>query len=168
MQKDNEEFTGACSFCNKGSDDYIMESKNFAVIYNISPILPGHVLVIPKKHVESLFELTDDEVAEFMLLGRDAAKLLAAVFDTDAFNWAIQEREAAGQSVAHLHMHLVPRIIGDLVNPGDWFQELERSASGDIDTYNRFQLSQQQLDELTDKLKTAALELNTNNSYNSK
>ena len=152
----------ACPFCNKANYDYLMQSENFAVIYNISPILPGHILIIPKKHVESLFELTDDEVAEFMLLGRDAAKLLTAVFDTDAFNWAIQEREAAGQSVAHLHMHLVPRIIGDLVDPGNWFQELEKSASGDIDTYNRFQLSQQQLDELTTKMKTAAVQLNMN------
>lgn len=157
-----------CPFCNKSPCDYIIESENFAVIYNISPILPGHVLVIPKKHVESLFELPDEEVAEFMLLGRDAAKLLTAVFNTDAFNWAIQEREAAGQSVAHLHMHLVPRTLGDLANPGDWYQELERSESGDIDTFNRFQLSQQQLDQLTKKLKTAALELKTNNMYDSK
>jgi bis(5'-adenosyl)-triphosphatase len=71
-------------------------------------------------------------------LGRDAAKVLMAVFNTDAFNWAIQERETAGQSVAHIHMHLVPRTIGDLVDSGDWYQELEKSASSDRDTFSRF------------------------------
>lgn len=151
-----------CPFCNKGTNDYFLQSRRFAAIYNISPILPGHTLIIPKEHKESLFELSDEEVAEFMILGRDVARLLTAVFETDAFNWAIQEREAAGQSVAHLHMHIVPRAMGDFVDPGAWYHELEKSASGDIDTFTRFRLSQVQLEELTMKMKMAALRLNIN------
>lgn len=149
----------ACPFCEKTKPDYFIERGQFAAIYNISPILPGHSLVIPKKHIESLFELSDEELSAFMLLGRDVAKLLMDVFNTDAFDWAIQEKEAAGQSVAHLHMHVVPRKIGDLPDPGEWYQKLERNGVTDIDTYDQFQLTEQQLRELTDRLRLRAFEL---------
>lgn len=78
------------------------------------------------------------------------------MFSTDAFDWAIQEKEAAGQSVAHLHMHVLPRKIGDLPDPGDWYQALEKSHQTDIDTFKRFKLSEQQLLELTARLQAAA------------
>jgi len=149
----------SCPFCAKTKNDYYLESENFAVLYNISPILPGHSLVIPKQHKESLFELTNEALAEFMLLGKNTALLLCKVFQTDAFNWAIQEREVAGQSVAHLHMHVVPRKLGDMVNPGDWYQRLEKIESGDIDTYTRYRLSDEILNTLTQKMKQKAIEL---------
>lgn len=142
-----------CPFCQKTAQYYILQSNNFAAIYNISPILPGHSLIIPKRHVESLFDLSESELAEFMRMGRDMARLLAEVFETDAFDWAIQEKEAAGQSVAHLHMHVVPRKIGDMPDPGDWYQALEKSQQTDIDTYDKFRLSEQQLLELTLRLR---------------
>lgn len=149
----------SCPFCAKTKNDYYLESENFAVLYNISPILPGHSLVVPKQHKESLFELTNEELAEFMLLGKKTALLLCKVFQTDAFNWAIQEREVAGQSVAHLHMHVVPRKLGDMVNPGDWYQRLEKIESGDIDTYARYRLTDEILNTLTQKMKQKAIEL---------
>lgn len=145
-----------CPFCKKSENDYFLQSENFACIYNISPIVPGHSLVIPKLHVESLFWLNKDELLEFMQMGRKAARLLGNIFETDAFDWAIQEKEAAGQSVAHLHMHVIPRIMNDLSFPGAWYQELEKSQADDIDSFNRFHLSQQQLDELTERIKKEA------------
>lgn len=152
-----------CPFCHKTSEDFILETAKFAVIYNISPILPGHTLVIPKQHKESLFELSDNELAEFMGLGRATAKLVNTVFKTDAYNLAVQEREAAGQSVAHLHMHIVPRTIGDLDDHGAWYQQLELSQSGDMDTFNRFRLTPEQLKELTEKMKDEAQKLSPQN-----
>lgn len=145
-----------CPFCCKEKREFFIESENFAVIYNISPILPGHSLVIPKYHVESLFDLSEQLLSEFMSLGRKTARLLAHVFHTDAFDWAIQEKEAAGQSVAHLHMHVVPRAIGDLPDPGDWYQELEKKSTGEIDIHSRFRLSEKQLLDVTQKMKRAA------------
>lgn len=146
----------SCPFCCKTEEYFIIRNKRFAAIYNISPILPGHCLIIPTYHVESVFALSDEELAEFMQLGRDMARLLGKVFNTDAFDWAIQEKEAAGQSVPHLHMHVVPRKIGDLADPGDWYQALEKSQQVDIDTFERFRLSQKQLLELTARLQHAA------------
>ncbi|CAN5170815.1 hypothetical protein BH23BAC1_BH23BAC1_38690 [soil metagenome] len=130
-----------------------MESQNFAAIYNISPILPGHSLIISKAHFESLFELSEAHLTEFMILGRNTAQFLSAVFNSDSFDWAIQEKEAAGQSVSHLHMHVVPRKIGDLKDPGAWYQELEKANMTDVDTFRKFRLQEDQLFKITRKLK---------------
>ena len=145
-----------CPFCIKGKESYFLESENFAAIYNISPILPGHSLIISKNHFESLFELSVAFLSEFMILGRNTAQFLSEVFDSDSFDWAIQEKEAAGQSVSHLHMHVVPRKIGDLKDPGAWYQELEKVNITDVDTFNRFRLQEDQLLEITIKLKNKA------------
>lgn len=142
-----------CPFCQKSTQEYFMENQAFAAIYNIAPILPGHSLIIPKRHVESLFELSNEELSNFMKLGRDVAFLLSKVLDTDAFDWAIQEKEAAGQSVPHLHMHVVPRKIGDLKHPGDWYQEVEKSERIDDP---RKRLTKLQLQEITEVLRKQA------------
>lgn len=148
-----------CPFCTKKATFYLLETAHFASIYNISPILPGHSLVVPKRHVESLFLLTEQELAEFMYLGRSTARLLALIYKTDAFDWAIQEKEAAGQSVPHLHIHVVPRTLGDLADPGDWYQELEKSNPGTVDTYDTFRLTENQLTDITERIKGKAAEL---------
>ncbi len=144
-----------CPFCQKNKQDYVLESLNFAVIYNISPILPGHCLIIPKSHCESLFELDEAGLAEFMILSRKLAELLMRVFDTKAFDWAIQEGEEAGQSQAHLHMHVVPRKIGDLSDPGAWYRAIQQREN-DLDTFERFRLSEKELAEQTHLLRKEA------------
>lgn len=142
-----------CPFCLKTTNDYFLEKESFAAIYNFAPILPGHTLVIPKRHVESLFHLDDEELSSFMKLGRNVAFLLSKVLNTDAFDWAIQEKEAAGQSIAHLHMHVVPRKIGDLKHPGDWYQHIEKSKHIDD---QRKKLTLQELQIVTERLKEQA------------
>ena len=144
-----------CPFCDKGSSESFLSSENFLAIYNIAPVLPGHSLVVPKRHVESLFMLTDEEVAEFMLMGRNVAKLLTTALNTDAFDWAIQEKEVAGQTVPHLHMHIMPRKVGDLPNPGDWYQELEKSEQH-IDSASRKKLKPAEMDKIIHLLKETA------------
>ncbi len=148
-----------CPFCDKGSSESFLSSANFLAIYNIAPVLPGHSLVIPKRHMESLFELTDDEASEFMLMGRKVAKLLTIALNTNAFDWAIQEKEAAGQTVSHLHMHVVPRKIGDLPDPGDWYQELEKSEKH-IDSLHRKKLNASEMQKIVHKLRGLALKSN--------
>ena len=146
-----------CPFCSKRKEEAFLSSENFVVIYNIAPVLPGHSLVIPKRHAESLFDLTEEETGEFMRLGRKTAKLLSIVFNTDAFDWAVQEKEAAGQSVPHLHMHVVPRKIGDLHNPGDWYQEIEKSETH-IDSARRKRLNAEQMNDIVNRLRSKAEE----------
>ncbi|WMJ74839.1 HIT domain-containing protein [Cytophagaceae bacterium ABcell3] len=144
----------SCPFCNVSENDAFFSSSNFLAIYNLAPILPGHSLIIPRKHKESLFELSDDELGEFMKLGRDVAKILSYELNTDAFDWTIQEKEAAGQTVPHLHLHVIPRRLNDLPSPGDWFQELEKSKAED--SRKRKKLSCDQLSAITKRLKGVA------------
>ena len=141
-----------CPFCLKGAAESYMESTHCRVIYNISPILPGHSLVIPKRHCESLLELSPAEITDLFLLATEATGYLLKLFNTKAFNMAIQEGTSAGQSQAHVHLHLVPRTPGDLPDPGAWYAELNRDPDT-LDTFARTRLSEQQLAELTNRLK---------------
>jgi len=147
-----------CPFCEPDIKDIsFLENESFLAIYNIAPILPGHSLVIPKKHITSLFELTHNELKDFMVLAQDAAKILSIAFNTDSFNWSIQERTPAGQSVPHLHMHIIPRKIDDLPNPGDWYPELEEHFySTHIDSVERPRYRKEQLIQIASKLRDIA------------
>ena len=81
------------------------------------PVSPGHTLIIPKRHIASLFEATEEErAALFDLLGVMRERLLLEQYP-DGFNIGINDGEAAGQTVMHLHIHLIPRYIGDLPDP---------------------------------------------------
>lgn len=67
------------------------------------------------------------------------------VFDADGFDWSLQESEAAGQSVSHLHLHIIPRKGGDLNRPGDWYALLEKQRQTMIDSPGRKKLSPEEI-----------------------
>jgi bis(5'-adenosyl)-triphosphatase len=137
----------SCPFCADAIDEVtFMASERFRAIVNIAPILPGHSLVVPRRHVESLLALSDDEVAEMVNLSRRAVAVLIQAHDAAGFDWTIQESEAAGQSVPHLHLHLIPRRPGDLPNPGDWYQRL-------IEYEDRPRLTRQDMVEVARRLR---------------
>jgi bis(5'-adenosyl)-triphosphatase len=142
-----------CPFCRIQKEAVFGESEHFLAVYNIAPILPGHSLVIPKRHVESLMDLTESELIEFMIFGRNIAKLLLKAFKTPAFNWTIQEKEEAGQTIAHLHMHIIPRKQGDLPQPGDWYPLLQKSQFEVIDSSSRARLTTEQVQEMVSYIK---------------
>ncbi|HEY4690593.1 MAG TPA: HIT family protein [Anaerolineae bacterium] len=141
-----------CPFCNATvSDVTFMESPRFRAIVNIAPILPGHSLIVPKRHIESLLALSDEEVAEMVNLSRKAVTLLMRVHGATGFDWTIQESAAAGQSVPHLHLHLIPRQDGDLPDPGDWYTRL-------IDFRGRPRLAREEMKQLAERLREAGRE----------
>ena len=140
-----------CPFCAPAvADITFMESDRFRAVVNVAPILPGHSLIIPKRHVESLLELSDDEVAEMVKLSRRAVALLMRFYNSDGFDWTIQESESAGQSVPHLHLHLIPRSRGDLADPGDWYTRL-------IDFRERPRLTHDEMRRIAERLRIDAL-----------
>ena len=106
-----------CPFC-PPKDHEILATHPLAVaITDGNPLTKGHSLVIPRRHVASFFELTSEErLAIGELLDRVKAKL-----DTrhapDAYNIGINDGAAAGQTVMHLHVHLIPRYKGDADDP---------------------------------------------------
>ncbi len=81
------------------------------------PVSKGHTLIIPKRHVENYFDLTTHEQRALWLLVNRCKKLLTERFHPDGFNVGINVGEAAGQSIFHVHIHLIPRYNGDVENP---------------------------------------------------
>lgn len=141
-----------CSFCNSEViDATFAESDNFRAIYNIAPILPGHSLVIPKWHIQSLIDLSDEELYEMITFGRNVVKKLLIAFHAQAFNWTIQEGEEAGQTVLHLHLHLIPRKPKDLLQPGDWYPLIRESLNNYadvIDSESRPRLTSEEMKKI--------------------
>lgn len=145
----------SCVFCKSDiKEASFMETDNFLAIYNISPILPGHSLIIPKRHISSFLELSQNELTEFISLGQKTAKILSDYFKKSAFNLSIQDGIAAGQTVYHLHMHIIPRVENDLKEPGDWFSELQKKFyHSETDSSERTKLSKEELLEIVKDLK---------------
>lgn len=80
-------------------------------------VSPGHTLIIPKRHVASFFDLTPDEVAACMKLINDEKKRIDEEFNPDGYNIGVNVGPAAGQSIFHVHIHVIPRYKGDVENP---------------------------------------------------
>lgn len=110
MNKNNN-----CIFC-KPTDILI----NGVYTYSRSdgfPVSEGHCLIIPKRHVSSIDELTDMELKDLYTVLHQTKILLIKTYQPDGFNIGINEGEAAGQTIEHLHIHLIPRYEGDVVCP---------------------------------------------------
>lgn len=146
----------SCPFCQKSSADFFMESEHFGAIYNIAPILPGHSLIIPKFHHTKMITLEDEFLSEMMLFSKRVAKLLCEVFKSEEFDWAIQEGASAGQSVEHMHLHLLPRNPGDLDDPGAWYREIEKNHTN-LDVFERRRISDEELMKITKRLREVAI-----------
>lgn len=102
-------------FCDiKIYGEVFLETGHFFAIPNLHPVLPGHTLVVPKRHVLGITELRGEEMADLgLILGRLMPKLLEE-HDTDSYNMAINSGEIAGMSVSHMHLHVIPRHKSDV------------------------------------------------------
>lgn len=109
-----------CLFCELvaiKSSRIIEENDQAFVIRDGYPISKGHTLVIPKRHVGSFFDITNDERSALFELVESSKKSLDNEFKPDAFNIGINDGTVAGQTVPHLHIHLIPRYEGDIKDP---------------------------------------------------
>jgi len=133
---------GACPFCGPDGEKFAFATRDgFRAIYNIAPILPGHVMVVPERHLTSLMELDEREMDRFFSFARKVTGFVVSEFAGSGFDWSLQEGVEAGQSVAHLHLHVIPRHAGDLPHPGDWYPRLAASRSARIDDAARPRLT---------------------------
>ncbi len=141
-----------CPFCSENIlKAQFAESKHCRAIYNISPILPGHSMVIPKKHFGSVVDLSDEVYRDLMLFMRQVSKKLQDAWQASGINWTLQEGEEAGQTVSHLHFHLIPRYPNDLPEPGDWYPKLREQQI--IDSDKRPRLSDMEMEEVVSWLR---------------
>ena len=95
----------------------LAETKLSRAFFDGFPITRGHSLVIPKRHVQSIWEMTADEYDDAFSLARTVKDLLLKQFSPDGFNIGVNCGEAAGQTVFHAHIHIIPRYDGDVPNP---------------------------------------------------
>ena len=106
-----------CIFCQVPKDEIVAESDLCLAFYDRYPVSLGHMLIIPKRHVASYFELTDAEVNAMHTMLLEMKDVVQALYKPDGFNIGVNVGEAAGQSIFHVHMHLIPRYTGDVEYP---------------------------------------------------
>jgi diadenosine tetraphosphate (Ap4A) HIT family hydrolase len=106
-----------CPFCNPDNTRKLLANDHALVIYDGYPVSLGHCLVIPKRHISSFFDATREEQVGLLDLLAEMQQILKAERNPDGFNIGINVGEAAGQTVMHLHIHLIPRYAGDQPDP---------------------------------------------------
>jgi len=109
--------TSDCPFCPVPHDRVLHERDTAFAIRDGFPVSPGHTLIIPKRHVASFFDVTNAEREDLMSLLEAARDELEREFHPAGYNIGINDGAAAGQTVPHLHIHLIPRYPGDLDDP---------------------------------------------------
>jgi diadenosine tetraphosphate (Ap4A) HIT family hydrolase len=107
-----------CAFCESEIARRVIASNRHAKVFlTYTPIVPGHILICPIKCVLSIDELDENELLSIFELRRQMKPVLARIFDAEGFNYAWNENTVAGQTVPHLHLHMLPRRHGDSGTP---------------------------------------------------
>ncbi len=142
-----------CIFCRIADHELpasvVYEDEHTIAFLDIQPINPGHVLIIPKKHAESLKDLSTEDAGHIMRVGKILSKALrASELPCEGVNLFLADGEAAGQEVNHVHLHVFPRYQGDGV-------KLTYEQS------NRKQPGRQQLDENASEIRKGLDKINS-------
>ncbi len=131
-----------CIFCKISEGEIpsktIYEDEEFRVILDISPATKGHALIIPKEHYANIYEMPKETAGHAMILAKKLAEHMTEALQCDGLNIMQNNGEAAGQTVFHFHMHLIPRY--------------EQDGNADKLCWNHLELSQQELEEIQQKL----------------
>ncbi len=103
-----------CPFCSLEGENILRETPLAVALEDPFPVAPGHALVIPRRHVTRLGELDEKELLQIFDC---VTQLQAERSDAHGFNVGFNQGRAAGQSIPHLHCHVIPRTAGDVENP---------------------------------------------------
>lgn len=122
-----------CIFCKIANGEIpsatIYEDEDFCVILDLSPASKGHALILPKEHYANLFELDDEKAGKVLVVAKKVITKMKEILNCDGYNLVQNNGEAAGQTVNHFHLHLIPRYEGDNVglqwNPGTLTEEVK-------------------------------------------
>ncbi|BAD85828.1 probable bis(5'-adenosyl)-triphosphatase, HIT family [Thermococcus kodakarensis KOD1] len=106
-----------CPFCSPKRENLLYEDELIRVILDEYPANRGHVLVVPRRHIEAWEELDEKEKIALMQGVDLSMKALKQTLNPDGFNVGINLGEAAGQTVSHIHIHVIPRWKGDCNRP---------------------------------------------------
>lgn len=120
-----------CIFCKIANGSIpsktIYEDEKFRVILDLGPATKGHALILPKEHYADIYEIPEETIGDAMKLAKKMAGLMTDKLGCDGFNVVQNNGEAAGQTVKHFHIHLIPRYKDDgqhiLWEPGEVSQD---------------------------------------------
>ena len=96
----------------------VYEDDDFKAILDVNPAARGHVIILPKNHAANIYELPDEDASKIMIVAKKIATAIEKAYHCDGVNILQNNGEAAGQTVFHLHVHVIPRFKGDTVNFG--------------------------------------------------
>lgn len=105
------------SFCPFCDTPFYLENETCTARFDIYPVSPGHTLVTPKRHVETWFDMNEQEQVDAMRLVSEVKALLDKEHKPDGYNIGVNCGVLAGQSVPHAHVHVMPRYKGDMEDP---------------------------------------------------
>lgn len=111
-----------CIFCKIAGGEIpaatLYEDEDFRVFLDLGPASKGHALIVPKEHYANLYELSDEIAAKVLILAKKMITKMTDILGCDGYNIVQNNGEAAGQTVNHFHVHLIPRYKDDNVGLG--------------------------------------------------
>jgi diadenosine tetraphosphate (Ap4A) HIT family hydrolase len=107
----------SCIFCEIPEERIVCENDLAVAILDRHPVNPGHMLIIPRRHIVSFFDVTNEEIIAINELLHKCKYLLDEQYHPDGYNVGVNCGSAAGQTIMHVHVHLIPRHSGDIENP---------------------------------------------------
>ncbi|KAJ2363652.1 Dinucleoside triphosphate hydrolase, partial [Coemansia sp. RSA 2607] len=126
-------------------------------LVNLKPIRPGHVLIAPRRRTMRFNDLTSDEVTDLFAQGQRVSKVVERLFNAESLTLCIQDGPQAGQSVPHVHLHVIPRHQGDFPDNDDIYDVLEgrrtKKKLAHIDNDKRKPRSAQEMAEEAEMLR---------------
>lgn len=125
-----------CVFCNLANGIWdsatLYEDDDFRVILDLGPASRGHALILPKAHYANIYEIPEELAAKAIVLAKKMAGIMTEALDCDGFNIVQNNGEAAGQTVFHFHMHLIPRYKDDKAGFGWNTGELDEATKQEV------------------------------------
>jgi diadenosine tetraphosphate (Ap4A) HIT family hydrolase len=109
--------SSACPFCTIDQDRILFEDQFCFSVYDGYPVSEGHTLLISKRHICSFFDTTADEKAALLSALEQAKNTIEQTYSPDSYNIGINDGVPAGQTIPHLHIHVIPRYKNDVVDP---------------------------------------------------
>lgn len=109
--------SSTCPFCHPNRDLVWLNADIALVLWDTYPISKGHSLIIPMQHVASVYELSAEDQTVLWSMVAEARQRLIKDLNPDGFNIGLNDGVAAGQTVPHAHIHLIPRYEGDVADP---------------------------------------------------
>jgi len=106
-----------CPFCGMPTTNVFYDGPLILGFWDTFPVSPGHALLVPKRHVATWFEASSEEQTELLSAIEKTRMIIEERYKPDGYNIGVNIGQAAGQTVFHLHMHVIPRYKGDVADP---------------------------------------------------